>query len=44
MRLQFNGVDWFTVADTGHWLIPAHFPTPTATRITFKKERFSILP
>ena len=33
-----------TIADTGQWLIPAHFPTPTAARITFKNGGFSILP
>jgi glyoxylase-like metal-dependent hydrolase (beta-lactamase superfamily II) len=29
-----------TVADTDQWLIPAHFPTPTAVRITSDKHGF----
>ena len=29
-----------TLADTEQWLIPAHFPTPTAVRITSEKNGF----
>ena len=29
-----------TVADSGQWLIPAHFPTPTAVRITSEQNGF----
>ncbi|MBT5239373.1 MAG: MBL fold metallo-hydrolase [Rhodospirillaceae bacterium] len=29
-----------TVADSGHWLVPAHFPTPTAVRVESNQDGF----